>query len=403
MTRVGRTVLCALVVAVNGWATLIPGPDLARQIDESDAIVVAKVRSGTTTSAGERISSNFVLRVERVLKGAVVPGTDIHASLEGRGDFIYPQTSVRPVPDFYGIWFLKSGTGAYSVVSRAPNHGELHIALTSLPDGAAAPMAGKTPAESVLNELVSSLRWLAAAHRHELKPTRHVETAGDRRVPSFTFGRFGSEFVALAESLRTLPAETVHIAYRQLAEEQSPHLRSLAIAGLTGLNDPEGPKRAAAEFESLSKSVDVNPIVQSVMGYHNASDAGAVRAVAQLAAADASNAGLPENASYSLRVLHTKDAMPALVALLDSDEAAVRANALAGICLFIRNAATVTPDAVRTMAWMTSHEPTPFRSPDTDRYCWMGGMPDEAARLTGHVQFWKAWWREHAAEVMAER
>jgi hypothetical protein len=387
---------------MTGWAGLVPGPDLARRINESDAIVVATIRSGTTTSVGDRTWSDFVLHIHRVLKGSVIPGMEAGASLKGRGAFVHTEALVRTAPPLHGIWYLKSSGGGFEVVSRAPDNGELHLAGTWLPDEAPPGRMGSTPAESVTNEIISALRWLAATHADELKPVARVETAGGRRPASSTSGSFGGEMMALRDDLRTLPHDTILTAYRELADDSSPHLRVIGVAGLISLNDAEGPKRAAAELKSLSEATDVSPIVDAVFGYYNASDAEAVRAIGRLAEMQLAKR-LTENASYALRVLHTREAAPALIAMLDSDEPTVRANALAGICLFVRNAVTVSPDSVRTMSWMAAREPTPFRTAETDRYCWMGGPPEEAARATDHVAFWKAWWREHAAEALAER
>jgi hypothetical protein len=377
---------------------LIPGPDLAKRVNESDTIVVATIRSGTTTYAGEKASSDIVLHVRRVLKGTAIPGADIAAFLSGKGSFIYPEASLRAAPPLHGIWYLKSRTGGFEVVPRAPGYGELHLAGTWLPEEAPPGEIGDTPADSVSNEIVSALKWLATTHGDELKPDTRVETVGGRRVPHLLIGKFGSQMFSLRDELRTLPAETTHAAYRTLAGEPSPHLRSTGIAGLISLNDPEGPKRAAADLKQLSETADVTAIVQALMGYDNASDAGAVRAIAGLAESDLEIPLLKETASYALRALHTREAVPAFIVLLDSKQSTVRANALAGICLFVRNAVTVSPDAVRTMAWMTAREPAPFRTAETDRYCWMGGPPEGAARATEHVAFWKTWWLEHAGE-----
>lgn len=404
MTMRSGLVLVGLSLLVSSaWAGLLPGPDLRRQIQESDAIVVARILNGTTSVAGDRVSSDIVLRVDRVLKGVLVSGTDINATIEGRGDFVFPQTSVRPAPDLYGIWFLKSEGGKYTLLPPAPDYGELYRAVVQLPAEAPAGEQGRTPAESVRNELLSALRWLTRAHGDELRPTTQVETVGNRRVPHITFSKYGGQAAGLTDNLRKLPAEILRSAYLQLADEESPHLRSIAISGLISINDPEGPKRAAAELKALSASAHVNPIVQSLSGYHNANDPDAVRAIARLAETDLPIPLLKENASYALRVLHTKEAVPVLIALLDSDEAPVRANALAGICLFVRNAVTVTPDAVRTMSWMSSREPAPLRTAETDRFCWIGGTPEEAARLTDHVAFWKDWWQNHGATLINQQ
>ena len=55
---------------------------------------------------------------------------------------------------------------------------------------------------------------------------------------------------------------------------------------------------------------------------------------------------LRRNAAYALSAIRTKEALAALVALLDSDDAEVAGLALNGICLFVRNTPVVTPSSV---------------------------------------------------------
>src|SRR5207248_8222759 len=133
-------------------ARLIPPPNLAQRIEQADSIVVATLISGTTFALGSRVSSDIVLHVNRVLKGELIPGSDIAAHIEGDGYFVAPgatQSAIRE--QLYGIWFLTSASHVYSLVSRVGNSGELDLARSLLPEGAPAGKAGETPAASVAN------------------------------------------------------------------------------------------------------------------------------------------------------------------------------------------------------------------------------------------------------------
>ena len=68
-----------------------------------------------------------------------------------------------------------------------------------------------------------------------------------------------------------------------------------------------------------------------------------------------------------------RETLPALIALIDDKEERVRPYALSGLCLFVRNAPTVTPQSVPSMPWLQSRQPTPFLNPETQRYCLLGG------------------------------
>ena len=258
----------------------------------------------------------------------------------------------------------------------APNgdYGELSAAPVVLPHDAPPGNAGSTPAASVLNEIVSGLRWMASK-----------QAAID-------------QFRSLDEALRTLDASTTRRAFQQFAQDPSPLLRAVGIRGLIEVNDPEGVKLAASRWDELSGSADIQPIIGALMGYSNDADADAVRDMGTLALRDGAGTQMRQNASHALRVIHTKDAVPALVSLLEVNDERVRINALSGLCLFVRNAPTVTPQAVVSMSWMQSRRPAPLLNPETQSYCLLGGTPGNTGDLEPYVNFWRAWWREHQSE-----
>lgn len=355
-------------------APMIPGPNLARRVDSSGVIVIARVASGTSFASGDQLSSDLLLHVDRVLKGDVTPGSEIGAHLRGRGYFMAAEPKPRSVTEpLYGIWFLNPDTGDYTVVSRNGDFGELGMAPVLLPEDAPPGQPGATPAESVLNEIVSGLRWLASKDPKAIPP--------------------------LDEALRTLDPSTTHTAFRHFAQDSSQVLRALGIRGLIEANDPEGVKLAATNWDELSRSADIHPIIGALMGYSNDTDGDAVRALGSLALSESADAQLRQNASYSLRAIHTKDAAPALAALLEVNDERVRINALSGLCLFVRNAPTVTPQAVVSMSWMQSRKPAPLLNSETQSHCFMGGAPGNTGDLEPYVSFWRAWWREHQSDA----
>jgi len=396
----GRTAALMLLLCSICPAPLVAPPDLAAAVREADDVVVARIASGRVRASGSEVTNDVTLQVTRVLKGSAVPGARIDCVLQGRGYFLAPTPTAADAPPVYGIWFLKKAEGRYAIIPRRPGSGDLPEAVVAIPDEAPPGSTDRDAALTVGNQLVAALRWLAARHGGELKPTVTAQRDGDRWVPSVCLGLFASQAYGLAEDLESLPDTTKRGLYRNLAREASPHLRAIGIAGLIAANDPEGPKLASAELSELAVSANVQPIIQNLNFYHNPEDGEAVRAIAALATADLHLPFLEESASYALRALHTRETMPVLVSLLDSTESSVRGNALAGICLFVRSAPVATPDAVKTMSWMSSGPSTPFRTAETDRFCWLGGAPEEAMRLNGHVAFWKSWWAEHGSSVM---
>jgi hypothetical protein len=366
-----RRALLVWAMCLPAFGTLLPGPSLEKRIEESTGIVVARLTGGSTMAAGDQVSSDFSLRIDRVMKGDVIPGSSVAVHLEGRGLWIHPQAEQVNIPaGQFGIWFLRFDSGRYLAVPYAPGFGEVEMAVVTLPGSAPRGAPGATPAESVANEMVAALRWIA-----QTKPGQ---------IPS------------LAQDFRSLGAAATLSVYRELAGDQIPELRVIGISGLISLNDPDGPKRAAAGWKELAASTDVRYLPNDLGSYCNASDREAVRALGSLAHLDPQ---LEQQASYALRAIHTKDAMPALVSLLDSGNVAVRKNALWGICLFVRNAPAVTRASVPSLAWMTSQQPAPFLDAVTDARCGQGGALAAAGDMDASVSFWKTWWVRRAGEI----
>jgi hypothetical protein len=340
-------------------ATLIPLPNLAKQVEAADAIVVAKLVRGTTVASGDRITSDLVLHIDRVLKGNPIPGAEVAASLEGRNLFFSGVHSSSQTPQVYGIWFLSST----SVLPRLQSIGDPAMAPVILPEQTPAGDRGNTPEVSVANEIVSALRW-------------------------FANGKVQGEFSTLADNFRTLSPATTLPIYRQLAAEQSLDLRAVGIQGLIAANEPEGPIQLASDWTKLTAA---NPqIGMPLMSYTNEDPSG-VRALGSPA--------LREHAAYALRAIHTKEALPALAVLLDSKNAIIQSQALSGFCLFVRNAPIVTPQSVPSMSWLQTRQPAPFLNPETERYCHPGGTVYPSGDLAAYVNFWKSWWYAHKVEI----
>ena len=206
----------------------------------------------------------------------------------------------------------------------------------------------------------------------------------------------------LAEALDTLgDPSTLLTIYRELASDRAGYLRAIGIAGLIAANDPAGPKQAAAEFRTLFHNAYVSPIAMNLMRYRNPEDGDAVLAVGRLATEnlDLDMPLLQRSAAQALSAIDTKEAMPALITLLDSEDAQVGGHALNGICLFVRNAPVVTPQSIPSGSWRQSREPAPLRTAQTDAYCWIDPLPASWAPR-GYIAFWKSWWRDDGLDVM---
>ncbi|HTB10817.1 MAG TPA: hypothetical protein VK752_04565 [Bryobacteraceae bacterium] len=119
-------------LAIPLTATLIPFPNLAQRVESSGVIVVATLTHGTVSYRGNQASSDFILHIDRVLKGDLIPGTLVAAHLEGSRLFSDPGPKSAAIPPSFGIWFLSPAAGPYAVIPVHESLGEPHMAYVHL-------------------------------------------------------------------------------------------------------------------------------------------------------------------------------------------------------------------------------------------------------------------------------
>jgi hypothetical protein len=412
---VGVYISVRLPLAVGIFAALaeqcagmnVPQPDLSQALRASDTIVVARVLSGSARSSTAGASAELQLFVVRALEGDVASGTRVAVRTHGTRFYVPGPGSNLPrrweVEHFTAIWFLHRQTGSYAVIPVTAGAGDPERTGLRLPEDSGGGAASSDPRRAVANEIVATLRAMAAAHGSEMRPVYSVQKINGQVYRSFGFGRFAHDALILARTLETLgDAPLLRSVHGEMASDGMPYLRAIGIAGLIADGDPAGPKQAAAEFRTLFHEAYIGDIESNLGGYTNADDPEAVRAIGRLATeyADLDVLELERGAAESLRKIHSREAMPALMALLDSGDANIGGLALSGICLFVRNAPVLGPYFTPSQVpWMQTKEPAPFRTKTTDAYCWLIPRPASWAPPE-YKTFWKAWWREHESEIV---
>ena len=386
----------------------VPKPDVGQAILSCDIIVVARVVSGEARSGSTGASSELLLRIVRTLKGELSPGSQIAIKTSGYRAFIPGPGSAMPrswpVEPFLALWFLKGEQGRYSVVPVIQGSGEPDRASLVLPEESHGASASSDAIAAVREEILAQLRAMAIAGPDKIKPTYHVQTINGRVDRSYGVGIYAAKALELSEVLDRLgDRPTLLAVYRDAASDMSPYLRSIGITGLIVANDPAGPKQAAEEFRLLFREAYVGGIAAKLVGYRNPADPGAIAAIGRLATEyrDLDMPLLEWSAAEALNAIHTKDAMPWMIALLDSADERIGGLALNGICLFVRNSPIVTPESIPTQSWRQSREPTPFRTKETDAHCWSNPLPANAAS-NEYKKFWKLWWHDHGVEALKQ-
>jgi hypothetical protein len=122
-------------------------------------------------------------------------------------------------------------------------------------------------------------------------------------------------------------------------------------------------------------------------------------AVTQLAAL-AANPGFAELRPAAVRALaaiHTREALPALTALLQSGDPDERMSGVSGISSFANGCPAQTPDNVASLEYLQFKNPSPYRTPETiAHFAFRRGPADQEAEL---VSFWSGWWAAHRSEL----
>jgi len=356
-------VFLTLVAAADSTcaATLIE-----RVLEKADAVVVAEVPYGTFVNT----EYSFTLVVQRSLKGDLKPGVAVPAHYSARGGTIKGRGEFSSQ---FGLWFLAvSSNGEWSVLSPRERLWPLEFAYYPL------------------SKRVETQPW-------DPKNASVVDRVFLELASSIDLTEPGQAFRHLADgALRCVGApgssRLVDVLQRW-SRSTSVNLTTLGLTGLVMLGDTGALVRSASLLAVIKESQIVDMFHSVVSAYRSPNPEG-VRALGDMATADSGIAKLAFQAACALRSIHTKETLPYLAKLLDSQDAELRAQAVAGFTLFTRNLPIETPAAVAGMAVSRPVTEAPYRTLDTDRYSNWGRF-ERAEDEQAAVGFWKSWWESH--------
>lgn len=345
-------------------------PTIGRVLETADAVVVGAVPYGTVAD----ISYSFALVPERVLKGSLKPGVALEVRYDARS---VSMKGTGEVNGYYGLWFLKRDAAkGYTIVPPGQQSLPLEFVYYPLPrrdaDVSASP-AGASVAEQVLSVLAGAV--------DAVEPGQSFRQLSDGVLRCI--GVVGSREVLL-----------------QWSRSELSHRRALGLVGLVMLEDAAALARAASEFESWDDSYLRIRFGIVASSYRNP-DPDGVRVLGELATRETSLKNLKMDALRALRSIHTKDALPYLAKFLESEDAELRGQAVAGFTYFVNNWPIETPAAIVGMAFTRPVANAPYRTVETDRYNSLGRF-ENAAEERAASEFWKNWWAEHKATLSTE-
>lgn len=353
-------------------ATLLPTlradkGETDRLADQADAVVVGELLSGQQSGR----SLAFVLSVTRTIKGDLTPGATVNVSGSTR------LSLTRSLRGHYGIWFLKKTGSQWRLLPVMPGAAALEASCYFPVSKASSPASVSTPSPPVTTSDRIAVE-LAAAIQSYTDP---------RQLFNLAYGLLGVRQSALVRDL-----------YRALRAHPDPEIRFI---GLTQSFGPDDDLLALAE---MANNLDLIPklhtsgmLVPSICGRRNA-DPRAIQHLGRIASS--SNPNVQKCAAQALAYIHTRETLPILAQLLVSADAVTREYAMRGFSRFVDNLPIPTPHNILDGKDLIPQGPTPYRTPETDKYS-LSTRSLGRADQTEYLLFWKSWWASVKDKLMA--
>lgn len=373
--------LAILMVGMVTGSVFAQDVTLKELIAAADLIVIGKAQ---TRSINDLVATAEIIPA-RVLKGSqsqspiIIKFTVDQDYADALAKSLSRQN--RPEPKYHTMWFLKNSEGAgweALHILRQENIFSYVITVSdlSLPgDFAYDPSA--TVQAKVIKEFGAQME---RAWGQNNEKAIHVR---DRNLLLFALFHIDSSMDGAAD-----------LAER-FSKLNSDRLRSLGLAwGLRG-----GDSNALKKIETETKTflVEQESAIASGIGSYQGNAPLFIKGLGKLV-----NPSFPtrirEEAGRVLRAVHSKEAVPFLAAMLDSDLGNLKYNGVMGLASFAQGLPITTPENVRTGNWL---KPEPGSNSAT-----YAVAPQEASRYmpatdtfekdqTRYTGYWKSWWAKH--------
>jgi len=255
----------------------------------------------------------------------------------------------------YGLWFLeKGGSGLWTLLGVLQGRYPFEFAYFPVPKGGAPAIATASPPLTLSDRIAVEL---ASA----------LEVYTDyTQLSQLVTGLLGIGGTAVTQGL-----------YQTLDTSSDPSLKLVGTTGLLESNDVSVLADVANDTGPIANLHAVG-LIPAICGVRNPLATPYLGKIAS-----SSDAELRRCAVMALDFIHTRDTLPFLAQMLPSGDPTIQnhSNILNGGAL-------------------TAQGPTPFRTPETDKYSlsrgWLDGRDDAP-----YVQFWKSWWATTEGKIAA--
>lgn len=371
MSKLYIVVLVCCNYTVSAFAGLLGSPPLDKLINEADTILVADLSTGFTTTSTPGTATGK-LQVSRVLKGADISGTLVQVSwLRAAQVTTLPQVSKTKKE---GILFLKRDGAGLSLISfSTPSTSieDVYIPAASplLPEYSYIAHASVT--EKVLSEIANAVE----------------ATPGN---PFLQFVHHGG--------LERYSSPIILNLYTKLSQSTSSGQKAVGIAGLIRRGELNALGRLEVEAAELSQSPEGRLLEFGIEAYYRNPDPRGVAILGRVANNPGARPSLRKAVAGSLASIHTRDALPYLLQLLDSPDPELQSLGVGGMAMFANLGAKPQQAGMLMTPQISGREDAPFRTNETLTNFAMGKEAFEA-NSQKYIQFWKIWWAKNRQKI----
>jgi len=376
MKRV-RCVLVAVAGLVLGApqasAGLQGSPNIAQLAAAADIIVIATVVDDVVVLGGAQ-GVTFTLLVDRVLKGPEQANMSlpvVWVPMTGG-----PLGDAKYIRGAHGVFFVRRArTGEFQIVPHAGSNERFEDTIFPVASGPLDAKYAYAPAASVVEKLFLELGAAVAS-------------------PSLQNALLNFlHWTPLDSSLNSV----AHRVYENWAASSDGKVRMFGLAGLVRQGDGVALQKAAQTLQDLGNSTP-QPWVLSlaISGYFRSGSPADLKTLARL-----TNAGpidVRRAAAYALAAVHSRDSLPFLANLLESDDPDIRSYGVGGLAMFANHVATITITSYPGAGMQPQSGDAPYRTQETMKHFTMGSETMRSNEAY-YVIFWKDWWKQHAGQL----
>ena len=275
-----------------------------------------------------------------------------------------------------GMWFLKNlgelGWKALPLSGRRSIY-KYCAALSDLP---LPDHFAYEPATTVQTKIIKELGAQMERLWKNNEPTRRVRDLSLEYIALHSIDSRMDGVVELAERFSKSNSDQLR-AY--------PLLWRIRAGDSKALNEIENDKKLTQRQEAA---------IATVIGSYRGDDPLFIEGLGKLTSNAFPNS-IRQQAGYVLRAVHTKEAVPILVGMLDSDLDDLKYNGVMGLAAFALDTPVLTPEIVRTMGWLRpgpKNKSAAYAIPLEEATKYMPTTISFSFDQARYISYWKNWW-----------